>query len=541
MAQARMGGTLVLFVLALVCNGSMAFASGTYTATRFDVYATVVDGGMDVRETVQFDFQSGTFVKVWRDIPASRTDGIDVLDAFIDGVAVAPLVTRGSSVHVEWRFPATGPSSHTFTLHYRVRGLVYRELDRDVVRWRALPSEHSYRIDASRIVIHAAEPDADPPKAEAHRAVLDYARAIPAGGIDIQAGPIQSNGYIVADVRFPPGRLATVQPNWRRRQDAAMALAPRWAMTGTALFLIGIVGLVFARSGYASPSIRMDEATAAEPPSPLPAAMAAALANNGRFLGHVAPATLIDLADRGVLAIRELPRRLGVRTFEIEQVPGTYQLDEHETVAVTSAFGGSGDPVTLGRARGRLARAGRRFRAALNADLTARGFLDVDRKGARDRVTATGFVFLLIGVLGSTAAALFVPAFGGWIFLVPAGAGIAGITGVIVAASMTPLSDDALVEAARWRGYRRYLKSIAANRDETPASIPSRAIVYGVALGLAYHWARFLRRHPDAAPTWFVALDGDGAGFAAFIGAHAAGSAGASGAGAAGGGASGAA
>jgi Predicted membrane protein (DUF2207) len=208
---------------------------------------------------------------------------------------------------------------------------------------------------------------------------------------------------------------------------------------------------------------------------------------------------------------------------------------------VTSAFGGSGDPVTLGRARGRLARAGRRFRAALNADLTARGFLDVDRKGARDRVTATGFVFLLIGVLGSTAAALFVPAFGGWIFLVPAGAGIAGITGVIVAASMTPLSDDALVEAARWRGYRRYLKSIAANRDETPASIPSRAIVYGVALGLAYHWARFLRRHPDAAPTWFVALDGDGAGFAAFIGAHAAGSAGASGAGAAGGGASGAA
>jgi hypothetical protein len=74
--------------------------------------------------------------------------------------------------------------------------------------------------------------------------------------------------------------------------------------------------------------------------------------------------------------------------------------------------------------------------------------------------------------------------------------------------------------------------------------VSSRSIVYGVALGLAYQWSRFLRRHPDSAPKWFVPFgNDDGSGFAAFIGSSGAGAAGSGGGGAAaaGGGGSGAA
>jgi hypothetical protein len=127
-------------VLILLCSATTASASGSYTARRFDVYATVQSGGaLDVRETIQFEFQTGTMSRVWREIPASRTDGIDIIEASMDGGTVQPDVRRGTRTRVEWQFPPTGPSTHTFVLHYIVRGIVYREGDRDVLRWRALP------------------------------------------------------------------------------------------------------------------------------------------------------------------------------------------------------------------------------------------------------------------------------------------------------------------------------------------------------------------------------------------------------------------
>jgi hypothetical protein len=533
-------------LLILVCGATTTFASGNYTARRFDVYATVQNGGaLDVRETVEFEFQTGTMSKVWREIPVSRTDGIDIIDASMDGRAVEPDIRRGTRLRVEWQFPPTGPSTHTFVLHYIVHGMIYREGDRDVLRWRALPIEHAYAIDATRITVHASEPDADPPKAEAHRAALSYARAIPAGGVDIAAGPIRPNGWILADVRFGGGRIATAPPQWQQRQESTAALAPRWAMAGGAVFVLGLVILVIVRQAYPAPSIRPDETATTDQPADIPAAIAAVLAANGRYVHFAAQTTLIDLADRGVLTIREVSRRLGARTFEVSQVPGTHDLEEHETTAIMIAFGGGSEPVTLNKARARLAGNAGRVRHALTRDLTEGGYIDPTRKAARDRVTAIGVACLLLTVLACAGAAAFVSAFGAWTFLAPAGLGLAGIVGVIMAASMTPLSDAALVEAARWRGYRRHLKSVAADPDlQAPQGIPSRWIIYAVALGLAYQWARYLKKHPEVAPRWCVPLQDDGGAFAALIGSHAATSGHGAGAGAgaaAGGGSSGAA
>jgi hypothetical protein len=533
------GHTLVMLLLA----ATSAFGSGRYTARRFDVYATIKDGGaLDVRETIQFDFQTGTMSTVWREIPSSRTDGIEILDASMDGTATQPDVQRGARTRVEWHFPPTGPSTHTFVLHYLVHGVVYREGDRDVLRWRALPTEHAYGIDASRITIHATVRHADPPRVEAHRAVVNYSRSIPAGGVDIEAGPIRPNGWIIADVRFGAGQVAAAQPQWQQQQEGAAALGPRWAMAGAAVLLIGVFIAVLARRGYAVPSIRPDETTTIEPPSAVPAAVAAVLASNGRVPQLTASVTLIDLADRGVLTIRELPRRLGARNFEVAQVPGTHDLEEHETAALMIAFAEGSGPVTLNKARARLARQGRAYRHALVADLLEHGFIDPARQAARDRVTRVATTCLILAALACVGAAAFVPTFGGWTFLVPGGLGIAGIAGLLIAASMTPLTDPALVDAARWRGYRRHLKAAATDPNlQGPESVPSRWIIYGVALGLAHHWSRYLKRHPGAAPAWCVTLQDDAGAFAALIGSHAASAASGGSAAAAGGGSSGAA
>ena len=61
-------------------------ASKNYEAQRFDIQMTVERGGdLLVTETVTFDFSTGPFTRIWRVIPSQRTDGIDVLNATMDG------------------------------------------------------------------------------------------------------------------------------------------------------------------------------------------------------------------------------------------------------------------------------------------------------------------------------------------------------------------------------------------------------------------------------------------------------------------------
>jgi hypothetical protein len=116
------GASLLLLASLLVPSPADAAGPGNYAASRFDVNATVLGGGsLAVIETIAFEFQSGTFQKVWREIPSSRTDGIEIVEARMDGETFPPgtgpghiAITGGNRVRIEWQFAPTGPSTHTF-------------------------------------------------------------------------------------------------------------------------------------------------------------------------------------------------------------------------------------------------------------------------------------------------------------------------------------------------------------------------------------------------------------------------------------------
>lgn len=545
-----------LGLVACLLAPSLASAAGpgAYTARRFDVNAKVLAGGnLDVTETITFDFQSGTFKKVWREIPAARTDGIEIIEAWMDGNPVTRgegpghvIVSGRNRVRVEWQFAPTGPSTHTFELRYIARGVAYRDGGRDVVRWRLLPAEHRYKIGASRSTIAGPVSPTDAPTVESRR-VDGVSTSQSGNGIDVVATGIGANGWVIAEAHYPSGSLVTTRPGWQQRQLTAAALAPRWATAAAVLLVVGILILLMARQGYATPGFDVvDQTTTTEPPDALPAALAAALVGKGHASGFQSVATLVDLADRGVLTVRELPRKLGVRNYGLSQVPGKHDLDDHEAEALAIAFAGSGEDVAMSKARGRLARGARRFSNAVNGDLAERGLLDPSRKAVRDRLTVVSIVMLVAAGVGSVGVAALIPRYEGWPFLLPLALAICGIAGLVMAAATTSLSDAGLVQGARWRGFTRHLKDLADARDDAgAATVRSRWIVYGIALGLAHQWSRYLKKHPDAAPSWFVAAtSGDAGGaFAAFVGSSAASSSsggGAGGGGAAGGGGSGA-
>jgi predicted membrane protein DUF2207 len=523
---------------------------GAYLARRFDVQVKALPGGsLDVTEAITFEFRSGTFRNVWREIPESRTDGVEIVEARMDGGILTRgegpghiEVSRRNRVRVEWRFAPAGPSTHRFELHYIARGVVYRGGTADVVRWRLLPAEHRYRIAESASTITAPAAPARPPSVESRRAGGVTTRRS-ANAVQIAATAIATNGWVMAEIHYPAGSLTTTSPEWQRRQDAATALAPRWQMAAAGIFVGAFLLLLIIRQGYDSPGFEgVERATVTEPPAALPVALAAALATKGRSAGYPSLATLLDLADRRVLTVRELPRKFGVRNYELSQVAGKHDLDDHEMEALSIAFAGGGDEVTISRASGRLARASRRFSKAVNAELAGRGLLDPARKAVRDRLTAVSLGMVFTAGLGAVGLAALIPRYGGWPLLMPLALVICGLVGVVMAAATSPLSDAGLMEAARWRGFKVHLKEIATARDaDGGQAVPPRWTLYAVALGLSYHWSRYLKKHPDIAPAWFVAAgDNPGSAFAAFVGSHAATGAGAAGGGAAGGGGSGA-
>src|SRR4051812_14890854 len=162
--RAGHAAAISLFAAAALLVALIASAAGPgdYKAQRFDVVLTPQRGDLEVSETITFEFQSGTFRKVWRDLPTARTDGIEVTEARMDG-AVMPLgegggpvgVGRGSRIRVQWNFAPVGPSVHTFALRYRARGVATRDGASDILRWRALPGEPRYTTEASRITVVA--------------------------------------------------------------------------------------------------------------------------------------------------------------------------------------------------------------------------------------------------------------------------------------------------------------------------------------------------------------------------------------------------
>jgi len=546
----RLGHVLrVLSVLAALAVPAAA-QTGGYKAQRFDVTITPQGGDIVVTEAITFEFESGTFKRVWREIPASRTDGIEIVEARMDDVVFSPgdgaghtEVSGRNRVRVQWNFtPIASPSAHFFDLKYIVRGVIFRENESDVLRWRALPTEHRYAIDASHISIATSGGFLGRP--ESHRVGNLSISTLPPG-LMIDAANIRSNGWILADVRYPRGTMISALPKWQQQREYANSLAPRWLATAAAVLALGLLIVLGVRQGYSAPASIGDETTTATPPDALPAAMAAALAAKGRASGYQGIASIVDLADRGVLTIHELPRTLGIRQYEVRQVPGQHTIEPHEETAINIAFGGRGDPVNLSRLRGRLARGGRRFVNAVNADLERRGLLDAARKAARDRSTGIAIALLILAPLSAVAVAPLIPRYEAWPFLLPLALLVSGIVGIIAAASMSPLSDRGAMEGARWRGFKRYLKTLAVDREERGAiTIDTRWIVYAIAVGLAAQWSRLLKARPGLAPEWFVAAPGDDGAFAAFVGSQAAVSAGhsggAGGGGAAGGGSSGA-
>jgi len=543
-----------LLLLLLLTAGATAEAK-TYSADRYDSRILVLaDGSLEVVETVVFRFEDGPFTYVFREIPTRRTDAIEIVSAAMDGRQL-PIGTnageveirRGSPVHVRWHFAPRSNSNHTFVLTYRVRGVVQKSAGGDLLEWIALPTKHDYRIDSSEVIVEAPAAFSSAPQIESRR--VDISSVEPGRErVQIQASGIGKNGWIKARIQFPESSIIAAAPQWQQRRDAAQALAPRWAIAASLVFLVGVVVLFGMRQGYDSPPSYSSGSThsADAPPDALRPALAGAVASNGGVSLQHAMSTLFTLADRGVITITEEPRRWGQRHFSVHRQQRSTPLAPEESALLTTAFRNKGQEeavVTLDKARSRIAHGMRQFKEAVRQELRNQGLWHEDRARVRSGYLKTAVTLLI------TAAALVVPGavmanqFSGWSLLPAAALAAVAIVAFIFYGSLTPLSNEGLNRKEAWLAYQKHLRNVARDRAQLARTAPSQVLPFAVALGLAAAWSRFVKHHPEDVPPWFRTISADGSAFPAFIAAggaeaHGGGAAGAGGA--AGGGGSGA-
>ena len=548
---------LLAAVLLLLAPG-LAHAK-EYTAQKFDSRIEVLEGGsLRVTETIVVRFKDGSFTYFFRTVPTRRTDGVDFISASMDG-QVFPAgedagqveVRRQNGLRVEWHFSPISPSTHTFEVTYVAKGVARTTADRDVVGWRALPSEHAYRIETSRVEMALPSNPADPPAIEVRR-VDTWTATHTDARVLVNANGIGKNGWVEVWARMPKGSVITAPPEWQQRQLRQLEYRTPSLIAAGMIMFAGIVLLFGIRQSYDSPPRGAHTGrTFNGPPDSVPPAIAGALITNGRSQLEHAMGTLFALASHGALAIHEEPRGpFGQRRFTVARGRVSRPLAPHEEALMTEVFsakGASDGHVPLDKARTHLVRHFSKFKTIVEREMTDAGLFDAGRRQVRARYKVIGAGLIVLALLALIPALLL--GLGGWPFLIPSAVAVVAIMSFMFAAAHTPLSNEGVRRAEEWRAYQKQLREMPkeVTRADWAARMrsPAELLPLAVALGLAGAWSKIFKDRAAQLPPWFHAASASDAntGFVAFVGhggAGTGGGAGGGGGGAAGGGGSGA-
>lgn len=545
----------LLFLLAIAAPA----AGNEYRAERFDSRIEVLRGGsLRVTETIVFRFEDGTFTRVFRRIPTRRTDGIEFVSAAMDGqpysvgtAAGTVNIRRKEGVQVEWVFAPRRGTTHTFVLTYLAHGVTRMDEHADVVGWRALPSQHEYAIEQSRIEVVLPAKPASAPRVNTRR-VAGWDAQVQPDGVVVTAHGIRKNGWLELFVSLPKGAVLNAPPAWQQRQIAHGRYRNPSLIAASIILFAGLVLLFAIRQGYDPPPREQGATGFSGPPDPSPPAIAGTLVSNGQPQLEHALATLFALASRGALTVQEeAPGRFSQRNFLLVRGVESH-LAAHERVALDTIFSAKAAAhgrVPLSKARSHLEAHFKPFREAVQGELAQAGMLDADRQAVRARYTRIGVILLVFAILTIIPVGLMFPRFGRWPLLAPGAIMIVSVLSLIFGTAHTPLSNEGVRKAGLWRAYRKHLREMPSDgvRRESwdGTESPSHLLPFAVALGLGSAWAKLYKDRGAPLPPWFHAASAADShpAFVAFIGtggAGAHGSGGGGGGGAAGGGASGA-
>lgn len=573
--------TLLLLILLLLPGlivPTPAQAAKDYAAERYDVQIDVQeDGSLWVTETIVFRFSGDPFTYVFRTLPTDRTDGITDIRASMDGMPLEQgnqpgqfEIENGDEIEVTWRFqPLTG-STHTFTLQYRVAGVIQKGENADLLEWEIFPNRHEYTIREGMVIINypAAATLVEQPAVRGPKVTLQPGE----NQLSFRVENLGDDDTAVVRMAFAPGSLISAPPHWQARQirlrEKSIEALPYALFTLLAALTLGGFALLWTwNRSQRETSLPAAEVRPVQPPRDRRPAIAGILADMGRRIAwdHT-HGTLLDLAQQGVLAFVEDGEKKWYQAtnFHIELLKEPSGLHPHERRLVEIFFHGKKGPrsqVNINELSGLVSGQWRSLTAALQQELEMLGLVSPERRHRRDSALAIGTTLTVGGLLAILPPVVMASTIANsgsdlWfrvlmvVGALSAASFLLGMTTLITWSSYSPLTDQGEQEAAQWRGFKRYLRDILDGRESlSHLGVFETYLPYTAAFGLAEDWVRYHKKHGGGVvPSWFRPLSAASgpesmSSLVAIIAASSASGSGATGAGAggaAGGGASGA-
>lgn len=560
----KMVATLVVLVILLSGVPGALAQEKSYSADRFDVDIAVnQDGSLLITETVVFRFVGEPFTFVFREIPTDHTDGVEIVEASVDGRSYPQGTNAGQveidsddNIRVTWHMEPTANTARTFVLQYRMLGVVRQTETADLLRYQPLPDEFEYTIDSSAVTLrYPSSADLlETPRVTANTAQVDRS----GNEVTFTRQNIEPNNTMVLEMTFAKGSLIATPPTWQTRQAEQNALAPVWIGASLLVVVAGIIGAIMLWRSHQQ-QVKKSTAVYYEPPTNLPPAIAGVLNGSGASPSWSnALATLFDLADRGILSIEEIEKKsiFSGQDFEIVLLEEPSDLRPHENGLLRLLFETKGlrhKSVKLSKLSSAVTGSQwKKFTEPLEMEIKAAGYIDAERKRRRTWVMASSFIFLILGVLIMIMTAIFENLFGMWPMTIAASFFLVFVLLLSMGSNMTILTDEAKIMAEEWQSFYRHLKDVTRRKAAVgETNMFNRFLPYAATYGLLHQWAKFFEKEGwTQMPPYFHALNrADDGGMSAFVamtaassssGGSAAGAGAAGAAGAAGGGASGA-
>jgi hypothetical protein len=277
-------------------------------------------GAYRITEAITYDFQVGTFTFAVRDIPLSNSDGVSAVTIQSPDVAIND-VQQGEEEdiwRVRWEFP---PASGlvTFVLEYDIFAALREVEQTNEVFWRVVGL--GWDVPFHRVVAEVVLPSTLP------LALTD---------LTLEPSDIASarteDGALVARFRpgfIPAGEAYQVKVSFPKVMDGR---AVGLARTDVRASLVGILSfvlftglgsiLVFRRLGPRLPVRRQTHVGMALPTA------AVLLHRAAPGWERAFPATLFDLADRGVITLERVDRKKGWFTSQKTRLHRKQESDE---------------------------------------------------------------------------------------------------------------------------------------------------------------------------------------------------------------------
>ena len=537
-----------------------------YSANRFDVDVAVQTGGsLHVTEQVDFRFDGGPFTFVFRELPTDHTDGIENIQAGVDGVPW-PLgdepgqveIEDGDPIRVTWHLPPTTDSTLSFDLSYDALGVVRQAANSDILDWQALPEDYEYTIDTSQVVFTyppSAVLQDSPVLLEGNGVILQLTK----NNVRISSVDLGPDEPIVARLTFEPGMLITSPPAWQAQQRAADSLAWVWGVLAAIALLGG--GFAIIRSAQPYQRSKHDgKSISYVPPSKLSPALAGVISGHDTAVSwQHALATVFDFAGRGYLTIEEMPDRkwyegedfvIRVDSWPVDMLP-------HEQALMDMVFrdkSGAEIMSVTGTEMSKAVSSGNwnTYKDAVTDELILQDMISPKRQEVTQRYQALALILMVASAIMFVSAFLLREQFGLWTLLLVGAVFVLGFLSFIVSSTISTRTKYGEQMDDAWDPFRRFIEQASKGKEPiVDADLFERYLPYAIAFGVAEGWAKQNEKAGwQEVPSYFRALNQDSdfstAAFIAVIaassssGGAASASASGAGAGAAGGGASGA-